>query len=76
MLNEVDPAPDDWVEYPNEGFLTVRRMFFNNFPNFGNNCLIVLFGRSDEEFVFVPFDIASQEVEPVGNVSDDCFLFR
>ena len=25
MLMEVDPAPDDWVEYPNEGFLTVRR---------------------------------------------------
>ena len=76
MLMEIGPAPDDWVERPNEDFLFARRLFFDNFPNFSNDCLIVLFGRFDEEFVLVPSDITSQEVEPVGNVSDDCLLFR
>jgi hypothetical protein len=71
----IRPTLDNGVKLGNQ--LTGRGslMGFNNLSNFGQQGFDLLLGRFNQQLPLVFADILSQEVEPIFDVRDGCFLW-
>ena len=76
MLMIVRPSPNDRVEQPNQLFLTGGFVRINDSTNFLQECVRILFRRSNEQFPVKFTEILSEEVEPLFYMRDAGLLWR